>query len=161
MTTIPVSVAEAVPGPRPADLDDAFLVGLFRTMCRIRRFEEQVIDAYNARLIPGSTHPCIGQEAAKAGSISAIRDDDLVLATYRGHGEAIAKGVDPLGIMAELMARVTGICKGKGGSMHLAEPVGRTRLDERDRRRPHPDRGRRRALVQAPRHRPGRALLLR
>jgi len=122
MTTIPVPVAEAVPGPRPEDLDDTFLVGLFRTMSRIRRFEEQVIDAYNARLIPGSTHPCIGQEAAKAGSISAIRDDDLVLATYRGHGEALAKGVDPLGIMAELMTRVTGICKGKGGSMHLSAP---------------------------------------
>jgi TPP-dependent pyruvate/acetoin dehydrogenase alpha subunit len=120
--TLPVPVAEAVPGPRPTELDDGSLVDLYRTMCRIRRFEEQVVDAYNQRLIPGSTHPCIGQEATKAGSISAIRPDDLVLATYRGHGEAIAKGVDPVGIMAELMTRATGICKGKGGSMHLAEP---------------------------------------
>jgi TPP-dependent pyruvate/acetoin dehydrogenase alpha subunit len=120
--TMPVPVAEAVAGPRPDDLTDEFLLGLLRTMCRIRRFEEQVIDAYDKRLVPGSTHPCIGQEATKAGAISAIRDDDLVLATYRGHGEALAKGLDPVSVMAELMCRSTGICKGKGGSMHLAEP---------------------------------------
>jgi TPP-dependent pyruvate/acetoin dehydrogenase alpha subunit len=120
--TMPVPVAEAVAGPRPDDLTDEFLLGLLRTMCRIRRFEEQVIDAYDKRLVPGSTHPCIGQEATKAGAVSAIRDDDLVLATYRGHGEALAKGLDPVSVMAELMCRSTGICKGKGGSMHLAEP---------------------------------------
>jgi TPP-dependent pyruvate/acetoin dehydrogenase alpha subunit len=120
--TMPIPVAEAVAGERPADLDDEFLLGLLRTMCRIRRFEEQVVDAYNNRLVPGSTHPCIGQEAVKAGAISAIRDEDLVLATYRGHGEALAKGLDPVAMMAELMCRSTGICKGKGGSMHLADP---------------------------------------
>jgi acetoin:2,6-dichlorophenolindophenol oxidoreductase subunit alpha len=120
--TMPVPVAEAVPGTRPDDLADEFLLGLLRTMCRIRRFEEQVVDAYNNRLVPGSTHPCIGQEAVKAGAISAIRADDLVLATYRGHGEALAKGLDPVAVMAELMCRATGICKGKGGSMHLADP---------------------------------------
>jgi TPP-dependent pyruvate/acetoin dehydrogenase alpha subunit len=120
--TMPIPVAEAVPGERPAGLDDEFLLGLLSTMCRIRRFEEQVVDAYNNRLVPGSTHPCIGQEAVKAGAISAIGDDDLVLATYRGHGEALAKGLDPVAVMAELMCRSTGICKGKGGSMHLADP---------------------------------------
>jgi TPP-dependent pyruvate/acetoin dehydrogenase alpha subunit len=120
--TMPVPVAEAVPGTRPDDLADEFLLGLLRTMCRIRRFEEQVVDAYNNRLVPGSTHPCIGQEAVKAGAISAIRAEDLVLATYRGHGEALAKGLDPVAVMAELMCRATGICKGKGGSMHLADP---------------------------------------
>jgi pyruvate dehydrogenase E1 component alpha subunit len=119
---MPVPVAEAVPGTRPEDLSDEFLLGLLRTMCRIRRFEEQVVDAYNNRLVPGSTHPCIGQEAVKAGAISAIRADDLVLATYRGHGEALAKGLDPVAVMAELMCRATGVCKGKGGSMHLADP---------------------------------------
>jgi TPP-dependent pyruvate/acetoin dehydrogenase alpha subunit len=121
--TMPVPVAEAVAGPRPDDLTDEFLLGLLRTMCRIRRFEEQVIDAYDQRLVPGSTHPCIGQEATKAGAVSAIRGDDLVLATYRGHGEALAKGLDSVEVMAELMCRSTGICKGKGGSMHLAEPA--------------------------------------
>jgi acetoin:2,6-dichlorophenolindophenol oxidoreductase subunit alpha len=122
MTAIPVPVEDALPGERPEDLADDELVDLYRTMARIRAFEEQVIDAYNARLIPGSTHPCIGQEGTKAGAISAIGPDDLVLATYRGHGEALALGLDPVGVMAELMARSSGICKGKGGSMHLAEP---------------------------------------
>ena len=123
MTTIPVPVADALPGERPADLGDEELVDLYRTMARIRSFEEEVIDAYDARLVPGSTHPCIGQEATKAGAISAGGPNDLVLATYRGHGEAIALGLDPVEIMAEVMARTTGVCKGKGGSMHLAEPA--------------------------------------
>jgi TPP-dependent pyruvate/acetoin dehydrogenase alpha subunit len=123
MSAIPVPVDEAVPGARPAGLTDEDLVGLFRTMVRIRRFEEQVIEAYSERLVPGSTHPCIGQEATKAGAISALAPDDLVLATYRGHGEALALGVDSTAVMAELMARATGVCKGKGGSMHLAEPA--------------------------------------
>lgn len=122
MTTIPVPVAEAVPGERPADVGDDDLVLLYRTMARIRAFEEQVIDAYNARLVPGSTHPCIGQEGAKAGALSTTGPNDLVLATYRGHGEAIALGLDPVELMAELMARSTGVCRGKGGSMHLSDP---------------------------------------
>jgi pyruvate dehydrogenase E1 component alpha subunit len=119
---IPVPVEEAAPGERPEGLSDEELVGLYRTMARIRAFEEQVVQAYDARLVPGSTHPCIGQEGAKAGAISAIGTGDLVLATYRGHGEALALGLDPVDVMAELMARSTGVCKGKGGSMHLSEP---------------------------------------
>jgi TPP-dependent pyruvate/acetoin dehydrogenase alpha subunit len=119
---LPPSAEEAPIGERPADLTAEHLLGLYRTMSRIRAFEEEVVEAFAARLIPGSTHPCIGQEAIKAGAIDAIEHLDLVLATYRGHGEAIAKGVDPTAIMAELMCRTTGVCKGKGGSMHLAEP---------------------------------------
>ena len=119
---LPVTVEDAVPGDRPPDLDDADLVDLYLTMARIRAFEEQVIDAYNARLVPGSTHPCIGQEASKVGAISALAPEDLVLATYRGHGEAIALGVDPTAVMTELMARAPGLCRGKGGSMHLSDP---------------------------------------
>jgi pyruvate dehydrogenase E1 component alpha subunit len=122
VTAIPIPVDEAVPGERPTDLSDEGLVGLYRTMAWIRAFEEQVLDAYNSRLVPGSTHPCIGQEATKAGAIQAIRQDDLVLATYRGHGEALALGLDATEVMAEVMSRSTGVCKGKGGSMHLAEP---------------------------------------
>jgi pyruvate dehydrogenase E1 component alpha subunit len=119
---LPVAVVDAAPGERPAELPDEELLDLYRTMARIRAFEEQVVDAYNARLVPGSTHPCIGQEASKVGTISALAESDLVLATYRGHGEAIALGMDPVAIMAELMARSTGVCKGKGGSMHLSDP---------------------------------------
>ena len=119
---LPPAAADAPIGTRPHELSDEQLVSLYRTMSRIRAFEEEVVEAFNARLIPGSTHPCIGQEAIKAAAIDAIEPSDLVLATYRGHGEAIAKGVDPDAIMAELMCRSTGVCKGKGGSMHLAEP---------------------------------------
>ena len=122
MTIAPVPVDESVPGTRPAGLDDDALLGLYRQMARVRAFEEEVIDAFNKGLIPGSTHPCIGAEAIKAGALSTLRPDDLVFATYRGHGEALVKGVDPVATMAELMGRATGVCKGKGGSMHLSEP---------------------------------------
>jgi len=122
MTIAPVPVDEAVPGARPDGAGDASLLALYREMVRVRAFEEQVIDAFNAGLIPGSTHPCIGAEGIKAGALAALRPDDLVFATYRGHGEALIKGVDPLAMMAELMGRATGVCKGKGGSMHLSEP---------------------------------------
>ena len=122
MTIAPVPVSDALPGERPAGLDDALLLGLYRDMTRVRAFEEQVIDAFGQGLIPGSTHPCIGQEGIKAGALSTLEREDLVFATYRGHGEALLKGVDPTGVMAELMGRTTGVCKGKGGSMHLSEP---------------------------------------
>jgi len=122
MTVIPVPVDEAQVGERPADLTDEHLLKLYRDMVRVRVFEEEVVDAFRAGLVPGSTHPCIGQEAIKAGALDAIEQSDLVLATYRGHGEALLKGTEPVAIMAELMGRQTGINGGKGGSMHLADP---------------------------------------
>lgn len=121
VTQLPVPVKDAVPGERPA-LSDAELVALFEMMVRIRAMEEEVVRAFADGLIPGSTHPCIGQEATKAAAISACRADDLVLATYRGHGEALAKGISMEAIIAELMTRTTGVCGGKGGSLHLSEP---------------------------------------
>ena len=121
MTIAPVPVADVVPGPRPELADDS-LVTLYREMVRVRAFEEEVIDAFGSGLVPGSTHPCIGAEAIKAGALSTLAPDDLVFATYRGHGEALLKGVEPVSMMAELMGRATGICKGKGGSMHLSDP---------------------------------------
>jgi TPP-dependent pyruvate/acetoin dehydrogenase alpha subunit len=122
MTVIPAPVDEAAAGERPADLTGEHLLKLYRDMVRVRVFEEEVVDAFRAGLIPGSTHPCIGQEGIKAGALDAIEPSDLVLATYRGHGEALLKGTDPVAIMAELMGRQTGINGGKGGSMHLADP---------------------------------------
>ena len=123
MTIAPAPVELAEAGERPRDLADERLLGLYRDMVRVRAFEDEVVDAFRAGLIPGSTHPCIGQEATKAGALAAIEPDDLVLATYRGHGEALLKGVDPVEMMAELMGRATGVCKGKGGSMHLSDPA--------------------------------------
>jgi pyruvate dehydrogenase E1 component alpha subunit len=122
MTIIPAPVDEAPVGERPGDLTDEHLLRLYREMVRVRVFEEEVVDAFRAGLIPGSTHPCIGQEGIKAGALDAIEPSDLVLATYRGHGEALLKGTEPVAIMAELMGRRTGINGGKGGSMHLADP---------------------------------------
>ena len=121
-TALPLSVDASPIAERPNSFDDASLLSLYRTMARIRAFEEEVLDAFSARLVPGTTHVCIGQEAIKAGAMNAIGASDLVLATYRGHGEAIAKGVDSVAVMAEIMCRETGVCRGKGGSMHLAEP---------------------------------------
>jgi TPP-dependent pyruvate/acetoin dehydrogenase alpha subunit len=123
VTIAPARVSEVVPGERPPGIGDEGLIGLYRDMRRVRAFEEEVIDAFGHGLIPGSTHPCIGQEAIKAGALSTLHADDLVFATYRGHGEVILKGVDATAVMAELMGRATGVCKGKGGSMHLSEPA--------------------------------------
>jgi len=123
VTIVPIPVDEALPGDRPGNLGDDELLGLYRAMRRVRAFEDEVVDAFGQGLIPGSTHPCIGQEGIKSGALSALDEHDLVFATYRGHGEAILKGVDPVGVMAELMGRASGVCKGKGGSMHLSEPA--------------------------------------
>lgn len=121
-TTYPVPFDQAPIGERPRDLDDDHLLRLYTDMVRVRVFEEEMVDAFRAGLIPGSTHPCIGQEATKAGALDAIERRDLILATYRGHGEALLKGVDAVGIVSELMGRRSGINGGKGGSMHLADP---------------------------------------
>jgi TPP-dependent pyruvate/acetoin dehydrogenase alpha subunit len=109
-------------GERPRAFDDKHLVSLYQDMVQVRAFEEEVLDAFRAGLIPGSTHPCIGQEAIKVGALDVIATRDLVLATYRGHAEALLKGVDPIGVMAELMGKRSGINGGKGGSMHLSAP---------------------------------------
>jgi pyruvate dehydrogenase E1 component alpha subunit len=90
-------------------------------MMTIRLFEESAIELFAKGLITGSTHPCIGQEAIAVGACAMLEPDDLVLATYRGHGAAIAKGSDPKFLMAELLTRTTGCCKGRGGSMHLCD----------------------------------------
>lgn len=120
--TYPVPFEKAPIGERPSTLDSERLLRLYKDMAQVRIFEEEIVDAFRAGLIPGSTHPCIGQEATKAGALDAIERRDLILATYRGHAEALLKGVDPIGIMAELMGRRGGINGGKGGSMHLADP---------------------------------------
>jgi pyruvate dehydrogenase E1 component alpha subunit len=95
------------------------LVELYRQMLLIRRFEEKSAEAYVAGKIGGFCHLYIGQEAVGVGAISAIRKDDYVLASYREHGLALAKGMTARSIMAELFGKATGCSKGKGGSMHM------------------------------------------
>jgi pyruvate dehydrogenase E1 component alpha subunit len=96
-------------------------LALYNRMVMIRIFEERAVELFAQGLITGSTHLCIAQEATSLGVCAALRPDDLVLATYRGHGVALAKGSDPKHIMAELLTRTTGCCKGRGGSMHLCD----------------------------------------
>jgi pyruvate dehydrogenase E1 component subunit alpha len=100
-------------------LDRDELLKLYHEMLLIRRFEEKCAEAYSMGKIGGFCHLYIGQEAVAVGAISAIRQDDYVLTSYRDHGQAIAKGIKPEAIMAELFGKKTGCSHGKGGSMHL------------------------------------------
>jgi TPP-dependent pyruvate/acetoin dehydrogenase alpha subunit len=96
-------------------------IQLLRTMIRVRAFEERVRDLFAAGRLPGFVHLSIGQEAVAAGACGALRRDDYVLSTHRGHGHLVAKGADTARMMAELYAKRTGSCRGKGGSMHIAD----------------------------------------
>jgi TPP-dependent pyruvate/acetoin dehydrogenase alpha subunit len=94
---------------------------IYETMVRIRAFEERVRDLFAAGRLPGFVHLSIGQEGVAAGACAALRADDYVLSTHRGHGHMVAKGADTARMMAELFAKRTGSCRGKGGSMHIAD----------------------------------------
>ena len=94
---------------------------LHRTMLLIRRFEERIVDLVNANEIAGVTHEYVGQEAVAVGVCAALRPDDVITSTHRGHGHVIAKGADVSRMMAELLGRVGGLNKGRGGSMHIAD----------------------------------------
>jgi pyruvate dehydrogenase E1 component subunit alpha len=104
---------------RLADLDRETLVGIYHEMLLSRRFEEKAAEAYSSGKIGGFCHLYIGQEAVAIGAISAIRKDDYVLTSYREHAHAIAKGMTPESVMAELYGKAGGCSKGKGGSMHM------------------------------------------
>jgi pyruvate dehydrogenase E1 component alpha subunit len=104
----------------PADaLDKGQLIDLLRQMMLIRRFEEKAAEMYARGRIAGFLHLYIGEEAIAAGAISALNDDDPIFTHYREHGHALARGLEPGRVMAELFGRETGVSKGKGGSMHL------------------------------------------
>jgi pyruvate dehydrogenase E1 component alpha subunit len=104
---------------REALTDKASLLRLYREMLLIRRFEEKTAEMYQKARIGGFCHLNIGEEATIVGTISALRPDDYVYSTYREHGHAIAKGIDPKAVMAELFGKETGTSHGRGGSMHL------------------------------------------
>src|SRR6059036_2552965 len=92
---------------------------LLRSMLLQRRFEERCAEAYALGKIGGFCHLYIGQEAISTGTMSMLRPDDYVITAYRDHGQALARGVSPRAIMAELFGRADGCSKGKGGSMHI------------------------------------------
>ena len=104
---------------RFAELDRATLIDIYRQMLLVRRFEEKSAEAYSSGKIGGFCHLYIGQEAVAIGAISAIRKDDYVLTSYREHAHAIAKGMSPDAVMAELYGKAGGCSRGKGGSMHM------------------------------------------
>jgi acetoin:2,6-dichlorophenolindophenol oxidoreductase subunit alpha len=95
---------------------------LLREMIRIRKFEQRVQRAFLDGLVHGTTHLCIGQEAISVGVVAALRADDYITYTYRGHGICIARGMPFEPAFAEIFGRSTGICGGLGGSMHLTDP---------------------------------------
>lgn len=97
-------------------------LGMYRRMALIRAFETRASRLYKAGDIPGFLHLSIGQEATAVGACWHLEDRDVITSTHRGHGHCIAKGMDPAPMMAELMGRETGTCKGRGGSMHIADP---------------------------------------
>lgn len=98
------------------------LLALYRTMVLIRRTEEQLARSHQRGLVHGACHTYVGQEAVAVGVCARLRDDDVVFSTHRGHGHALAKGVPPRELMAELYGRGTGCSHGRGGSMHLFKP---------------------------------------
>ncbi|MGH7918868.1 MAG: thiamine pyrophosphate-dependent dehydrogenase E1 component subunit alpha [Candidatus Dormibacteraceae bacterium] len=104
-----------------AALGKAELLDVYRTMRTIREFEERVHKEFATGDIPGFVHLYAGEEAIAAGVISNLQETDYVASTHRGHGHAIAKGCDVKAMMQEIYGRAGGICKGKGGSMHIAD----------------------------------------
>src|SRR3954451_24577658 len=98
------------------------LLTWYERMALIRRTEKAAHDLFMAGLVKGTTHLASGHEAVAVGAEAALRPDDYVFATYRGHHHAIARGATPRECLAELMSRATGLCKAKGGSMHPPKP---------------------------------------
>lgn len=104
-----------------SNLDTATIKEMYRKLYLIRIFEQRVSDLVANRMIWGTAHLCIGQEAVAVGVCTALRKDDYITSTHRGHGHCIAKGADIKRMMAELMGKTEGYCKGKGGSMHICD----------------------------------------
>jgi acetoin:2,6-dichlorophenolindophenol oxidoreductase subunit alpha len=115
------SRSDAPARPAPTELPAADLVALHRAMVRIRRVEERLSQLFADGEVPGFIHLSIGQEAIAAGVGAVLRRDDTVASTHRGHGHALAKGMALDAFFAEIMGRDTGICRGRGGSMHVAD----------------------------------------
>ena len=97
------------------------LLDIYTRMVTIRKFEEKAGAIFAQGQLNGFLHLYVGEEAVGAGVCAALNDDDYIVSTHRGHGHLIAKGGDVNKIMAELYGKVTGYCKGKGGSMHVAD----------------------------------------
>jgi pyruvate dehydrogenase E1 component alpha subunit len=109
-------------GRDAASIKDKWLRA-YRQMVRIRLFEEQVNELYTRALMPGLAHLYSGEEGVAVGICEALRIDDYITSTHRGHGHCLAKGASPDRMFAELLGKEAGYCRGKGGSMHIADPA--------------------------------------
>ena len=128
-------------------------IELLRRMLLIRRMEERLGEVVKSGELPGSVHLYIGQEAVAVGVCAQLSDHDWIASTHRGHGHFLAKGGDPHAMIAEIYGRATGICRGKGGSMHVADfSKGHPR---RQRHRGRGDRARRGRRARGTARRPG------
>jgi pyruvate dehydrogenase E1 component alpha subunit len=114
-------MSEKIKERPPGDLDKGQLLAIYRRMRLIRRFEDTAQKYFETGEIAGFLHLSQGQEAVPVGTCTALRKDDYITSTHRGHGDVIAKGCEPKYMFAELYGRTTGYCKGKGGSMHIAD----------------------------------------
>lgn len=103
------------------DYSPELLLEMHRKMMLIRTFEERVKYLFLQGIMPGTIHQCQGQEASAVGVCSALNEDDVITSTHRPHGHALAKGITTTAAMGELFGKVTGCCKGKGGSMHMGD----------------------------------------
>lgn len=119
----PTAAPGAVPNQRPelAAFTDEMILSAYRQMKLIRRFEETAEESYQKGLIHGTMHLSIGQEASAVGTCMALERADYITSTHRGHGHSIAKGADVKQMFAEFFGRETGYCRGRGGSMHIAD----------------------------------------
>ncbi|NYV28128.1 thiamine pyrophosphate-dependent dehydrogenase E1 component subunit alpha [Streptobacillus felis] len=102
-------------------LKKAQLLDMFKKMQEARIFDLKVAQLVKKGKVPGMTHFSVGEEAASIGAIAALNDDDIITSNHRGHAQVIAKGIDLNAMMAEILGKYTGTCKGKGGSMHIAD----------------------------------------
>lgn len=105
-----------------ASISPEISLGQYRMMVLIREFEEHVRRLARGAMVPGLAHLCAGQEATAVGVCSALRKDDYIASSHRGHGHCLAKGADPGRLMAEILGRSTGYCGGRSGSMHVSDP---------------------------------------
>ena len=109
--------------PSEASVKIELWLRMYRQMVAIRQFETQVNELYTRALMPGLAHLYIGEEAVAVGTCEALERNDYVTSTHRGHGHCLAKGASPDQMFAELLGKKAGYCKGKGGSMHIADPA--------------------------------------
>lgn len=116
-STARTSESGQIEGPRKYDRD--FLLSLYQRMLLIRQFEDRVKSLFLEGIMPGTIHQCQGQEATAVGVCAALKENDFITSTFRGHGHALAKGLTVQEMVDELFGAITGCCKGKGGSMHI------------------------------------------